>query len=136
MAAQIKTAELSGENQCYSRCASAPAATSTLWVRGDWGGTMRYEKQAFEGQTLRLDDNQFVECKFKNCTLLYSGGTFEIEPLVADGIEIKLEGAALSTSRLLHIVQIAKSMAVPIGAQIELGGSRFTKVANPTTPAA
>jgi hypothetical protein len=97
---------------------------------------MRYEKQAFEGQTLRLDDNQFVECKFKNCTLLYSGGTFEIEPLVADGIEIKLEGAALSTSRLLHIVQIAKSMAVPIGAQIELGGSRFTKVANPTTPAA
>ncbi len=94
---------------------------------------MRYEEETFQDQTLRLDENQYINCKFKDCTLLYAGGSFEVEPLSTDGVEIKLEGAALSTSRLLHKVQIAKSLAVLIGAQIELGGSRFTKSANPTT---
>jgi hypothetical protein len=91
--------------------------------------------KSFEGQTLTLDDNQYIGCTFKDCTLLYAGGTFEIEPLTADGIEIKLQGAALFTSRLLHTIQIAKSIAVPVGAQIELGGSCFTKVGNPAAPA-
>lgn len=91
---------------------------------------MRYEKMSFESETLILDDNQFIDCKFKNCTLRYAGGKFEVEPFIGDGIEIKLEGAALNTSRMLHVVQIAKSKAVPVGAQIELGGQRFIKTAS------
>jgi hypothetical protein len=92
---------------------------------------MRYEKVSFESETLILDDNEFIDCKFKNCVLRYAGGKFEVEPFIGDGIEIKLEGAALNTSRMLHVVQIAKSKAVPIGAQIELGGQRFTKNSSP-----
>ena len=88
---------------------------------------MRYEKISFAGETLRLDDNQYIGCEFKDCILLYAGGTFEIEPFSADGLEIRLEGAARHTSRMLHIVQLAKSRAVPVGAEIELGGEHFVK---------
>ncbi len=99
--------------------------TSSPCTGGDF--IVRYEKISFESKTLRLDDNQYIDCKFTNCVLLYAGGKFEVEPFQANGIEIKLQGAALNVSRLLHVVQIAKTSAVPVGAQIELGGARFTK---------
>lgn len=91
---------------------------------------MRYEKMSFDSETLILDDNQFIDCTFKNCVMRYAGGKFEVEPFFADGIQIRLEGAALNTSRMLHAIQVAKSKAVPVGAQIELGGQLFTKNAS------
>ncbi len=106
----------------------------TLSRSSKGGLIVRYENMIFDSQTLVLDDNQFIDCKFKNCVLTYSGGKFEVYPFLADGIEIKLEGPALNTSQMLHVVQIAKSRAIPAGGQVELGGQRFTKNADQAVP--
>lgn len=35
---------------------------------------MRYESNTFVDMTLDLEGNEFVQCTFKRCTLVYSGG--------------------------------------------------------------
>jgi len=36
---------------------------------------MKFEKQTFTNQEVCLDDNEFVECQFNNCTMIYGGGS-------------------------------------------------------------
>ncbi len=35
---------------------------------------MRYENETFEGKTVDLDGNDFVNCSIQRCTLVYRGG--------------------------------------------------------------
>lgn len=35
---------------------------------------MKFEKQEFSNEEVRLDGNEFVECHFDHCTMTYAGG--------------------------------------------------------------
>lgn len=39
---------------------------------------MRYEDESFEGQAIRLDRNQFLNCTFENVAFEYGGGPIEM----------------------------------------------------------
>ncbi len=36
---------------------------------------MKYEKQTFTNADVGLDNNDFINCKFENCNLIYRGGS-------------------------------------------------------------
>lgn len=35
---------------------------------------MKVEKQSFSNQEIQLDGNEYLDCRFENCTLIYKGG--------------------------------------------------------------
>jgi hypothetical protein len=58
----------------------------------------RYVNQCFEGRDVELDGGHFERCVFRNCKLLYRGGT--LPNLIGNdvsGCNFKLEGAAKQT---------------------------------------
>lgn len=92
---------------------------------------MRYEKRGFEGDTLTLDNNEFIDCVFKGCTLEYSGGNFEITPLKGvSGFTVKFLGAAENGKDLYATLQGVAATAAPIGSRLQIGGAIFEKVGN------
>lgn len=63
---------------------------------------MRFEKQQFDNETITLDDNEYIDCTFRNCKFQYNGGEFNIERIHFDSIEFTVSGAAARTVRLLQ----------------------------------
>jgi hypothetical protein len=63
---------------------------------------MRYENKAFDNETIKLDDNDFIDCTFKNCKFVYAGGHFNIERIRFDSLELTVEDAAARTLLLLR----------------------------------
>ncbi len=63
---------------------------------------MRFEKQQFENQTIVLDDNEYIECTFRNCKFEYNGGEFNIERIRFDTLEFTVSGPAARTVLLLQ----------------------------------
>ncbi|MGD9599123.1 MAG: hypothetical protein AB7G76_05955 [Steroidobacteraceae bacterium] len=63
---------------------------------------MRFEKQEFDGETIVLDDNEYIDCTFRNCRFQYDGGEFNIERIRFDTIEFTVSGAAARTVVLLR----------------------------------
>jgi hypothetical protein len=49
------------------------------------------------GTMLILDDTNFVNCRFKNCTIMYHGGDFAFTNSIFDNCEIVLQGPAART---------------------------------------
>lgn len=62
----------------------------------------RYEDKIFEGQHLVLDDGVFINCKFKNCSLEYSGGDVYVQNCQGEGCQLVWRAAALRTVMLLQ----------------------------------
>lgn len=63
---------------------------------------MKYENQTFENQTMIIDNHQFYNCVFNDCTLIYGGG----QPPAIQGChlnrcQIQFGGAAEQTVRFL-----------------------------------
>lgn len=59
---------------------------------------MHYTGRRFEGEEMELDGNHFEGCVFRNCKLVYSGGT--VPELIGNDLEhchFKLEGPAQHT---------------------------------------
>ncbi|MBV6417485.1 MAG: hypothetical protein CMLOHMNK_02204 [Steroidobacteraceae bacterium] len=63
---------------------------------------MRFEKQEFDAQTIVLDDNEYIDCTFRNCKFQYHGGEFNIERIRFDTLEFTVGGAAARTVLLLQ----------------------------------
>ena len=69
---------------------------------------MKFEKQDFLKQQVRLDDNKFVECHFENCIMTYGGGP---PPAIVgcsfSGVVLSFTDAAANTlqfmSALYHV---------------------------------
>jgi hypothetical protein len=62
-----------------------------------------FKDQDFEGQTIHLDGNQYANCNFRNCSIVYSGG--EVPKLARcnfTGETWRFEGAAERTLILLQ----------------------------------
>ena len=62
----------------------------------------RYENQVFENQHVVLDDGVYVNCKFKNCSLEYSGGDVYVQNCQGEGCQLVWRGAAQRTVVLLQ----------------------------------
>ena len=40
---------------------------------------MLYQDHVFNGEAVELDGNQFLSCRFIDCTIRYKGGAYAIE---------------------------------------------------------
>ena len=63
---------------------------------------IRHENESFENQHVVLDEGVFIDCKFKNCSLEYSGGDTYIQNCQGDGCQLVWRGAAQRTVALLQ----------------------------------
>ena len=62
----------------------------------------RHENEVFENQHVVLDDGVYVSCKFKNCSLEYSGGDVYVQNCQGEGCQLVWRGAAQRTVLLLQ----------------------------------
>ena len=63
---------------------------------------MRFEQQQFDNETIVLDDNEYIDCTFRNCKFQYGGGDFNIERIRFDSLEFTVSGPAARTVLLLR----------------------------------
>jgi hypothetical protein len=75
----------------------------------------RYENQAFENQHVVLDDGVYVNCKFKNCSLEYSGGDVYVQNCQGEGCQLIWRGAAQRTVLLLQGLGMMVPPPIPPG---------------------
>ncbi|MCZ6514557.1 MAG: hypothetical protein O6850_01700 [Acidobacteria bacterium] len=76
----------------------------------------RHEKETFENQHVVLDEGVFIECKFKNCSLEYSGGDTHIQNCKGEGCQLVWRGAAQRTVVLLQALGLMAPPPQPKGA--------------------
>lgn len=58
------------------------------------------------GTVVVIDDKNFINCRFKRCTLHYSGGDFAWTDTQFEDCPVKLSGAAERTSALMAYLGI------------------------------
>lgn len=65
---------------------------------------MKYEDRTFTaGETVQLDDNEYVNCQFIGCTLRFAGGKFSITGCGFGGaFSLRFDGLACNTLLLLQ----------------------------------
>jgi hypothetical protein len=59
------------------------------------------ENQEVVGKAITIDEKHFVNCRYKNCTIIYSGGDFAWTNTTFENCQINLSGAAQRTANLL-----------------------------------
>ena len=59
------------------------------------------ENEVVAGKTIAIDEKHFVNCKYTNCTLIYSGGEVAWANTNFNNCQITLSGAAQRTATLL-----------------------------------
>jgi hypothetical protein len=77
----------------------------------------RFENQAFENQHVILDDGVYVNCKFKNCSLEYSGGDVYVQNCQGEGCQLVWRGAAQRTVLLLQGLGLMVPPPLPPGTE-------------------
>src|SRR5579862_2285928 len=75
----------------------------------------RFENQTFENQHVILDEGVYVNCKFKNCSLEYSGGDVYVQNCQGEGCQLVWRGAAQRTVLLLQGLGLMVPPAPPPG---------------------
>ncbi|MFO1400034.1 MAG: hypothetical protein U1F30_02280 [Steroidobacteraceae bacterium] len=65
---------------------------------------MRFVGQVFTSD-VTLDYNEFVDCEFRGCTLLYHGGTFSLVRTRFTNVRFGLGAAANNTLAFLRLVR-------------------------------
>ncbi len=73
----------------------------------------RYEDKTFEGQHVVLDDGVFINCKFKNCSLEYSGGDVYVQNCQGEGCQLVWRAAAQRTVILLQGLGLMSPPVLP-----------------------
>jgi hypothetical protein len=61
----------------------------------------RHERKAFEGQTIRVDGQQFEGCTFTGCKILYGGGYVRLINNNFTDCEWEFDGSASRTLEFL-----------------------------------
>jgi len=64
------------------------------------------ENQNETGTTVVIDGKNFINCRYRECTLHYSGGDFAWTDTVFENCPVKLAGAAERTSALMAYLGI------------------------------
>ncbi|WP_158705156.1 hypothetical protein [Salinibacter altiplanensis] len=68
-----------------------------------------HHEKTFENETIVLDNKEFEECRFENCTLVYGGGHLQLVGNEIINCDIEFDDAA---ARSLHFL-------IAIGEQYE-----------------
>ena len=77
----------------------------------------RHENEVFENQHVILDDGVYVNCKFKNCSLEYSGGDVYVQNCQGEGCQLVWRGAAQRTVLLLQGLGLMVTPPPPPGTE-------------------
>ena len=91
---------------------------------------MRYEKQTFESSTIHLDGNEFIECSFVRCKLLFGGQSVPVtRNCQMTDCEMQFVGASHLTIRLLSLMLQMPEFRASILSQLELpvGNTKATR---------
>ena len=65
---------------------------------------MRFEKQVFTSD-VTLDYNEFVDCEFRDCVVMYYGGEFSLVRTRMTSVRFGLGGSANLTLGFLRLVR-------------------------------
>lgn len=66
------------------------------------------ENEVVSGKTVAIDEKHFVNCRYKDCIVLYSGGDFGWVNTFFENCRINLAGAAQKTANLLTFFGVLK----------------------------
>jgi len=66
------------------------------------------ENEVVLGKTITVDEKHFVNCRYKNCTIIYSGGDFGWTNTTFEGCALTLAGSAQKTVNLLTLFGVIK----------------------------
>jgi hypothetical protein len=72
---------------------------------------MRFEKQTFNHTEVTLDHNEFVDCTIANCTLVFHGGPMLVVNTRVAGVQYRLVGPAVHTTRFLARLRVYNAPA-------------------------
>jgi hypothetical protein len=72
--------------------------------RPEEAATMRFLNQTFTGD-VTLDYNEFVDCEFRDCVLLFHGGDFSLVRARFVNVRFGLAGPANNTLNFLRLVR-------------------------------
>ena len=76
------------------------------------------DNEVVSGKTITIDEKHFINCRYKNCTMIYSGGEFGWVNTSFDNCQITLAGAAQRTATLLgNFGVLPPSGAIPFSGQ-------------------
>jgi hypothetical protein len=92
---------------------------------------MRYEKRSFKDETLALDGNEYIDCTFENCTMVYSGGSFTLEPFAFDGVHWRFAGPAGRGVEISQKLQAITVDRMPADHLVHIGSKFFKLTDNP-----
>jgi hypothetical protein len=70
---------------------------------------LNVERKSSTGEVISLDDKNFINCVFTNCTLCYSGADFALANTRLENCNVTLSGAAQRTASLLGVLGILKA---------------------------
>lgn len=65
---------------------------------------VKHEGKTFTGQTFELEECWFVNCVLRDCTIFYSGGSYEMENTQLQNCSWKFHDNAQRTCQLLNLI--------------------------------
>ncbi len=69
----------------------------------------KYENQTFQGKAFKLEECWFVNCVLRECTIFYSGGSYEFENTKFEACQWKFQDEAQRTCVLLNQIGLLKT---------------------------
>ena len=95
---------------------------------------MLYQDRTFENETLELDGNDYVRCRFRGCTMIYraSGPGFTLTDSILGDTAFQYEDAAKVVINLHTQVTTMAISQAPETALLRVGKTWFKRIPRPT----
>jgi hypothetical protein len=74
----------------------------------------KYQNQTLTGQAFQIEDCWFVNCVLKECTIFFSGGSYEMENTSFQNCQWKFQNEAQRTCQLLSQIGLLPPMQLPL----------------------
>jgi hypothetical protein len=81
----------------------------------------KYEGQTFTRQTFKLEECWFVNCVLRECTIFYSGGSYEMENANFQNCQWKFQDEAHRTFVILTQIGLIKAQQIPPQSTLSTG---------------
>ena len=81
----------------------------------------KYEGQTFTKKAFQLEECWFVNCVLKECTIFFSGGSFELENARFENCQWKFQNEAQRTMQLMTMIGLIKVQQTPPKSTLNTG---------------
>jgi hypothetical protein len=81
----------------------------------------KYEGQTLDRKTFKLEECWFVNCVLRDCTIFYSGGSYEFENTRFENCQWKFQDEAQRTCVLLSQIGLLKAGPLPLPGPVVSG---------------